>query len=318
MRMDTSAQHPQPSVAITVIIPAYNYAHYLPRALDSVFRQSFPPVRIVVVDDGSTDDTPAVLEHYLAKAPATPELLTFRQINQGPSAARNHGIRQAIGDYIVFLDADDALLPDALHQLASAITAFQEPAMVFGGRYAVGEDGHRTVRPAYVLSGERERDFAAYVEGRFRISNGTAAIARQVFERISYPEDLRNNEDMVVDALILANHACRSITTPVAEIHAHPGRLRNAVSHRLDNALELTERIFDPKQMPVDLMRFKAPFLARRYLSRFRSFYRAGDRRRALDNFMHALRIEPRQALKPDYLLKALACVLRRSHTSES
>ena len=309
----TPASSPSPAVAFTVLIPAYNYAHYLPRALDSVYQQTLPPDRIVVVDDGSTDETPAVLERYQAAAPATPQLLVLRQHNQGPSTARNHGIRHAIGDYIVFLDADDALLPDALHQLASAITAFERPAMVFGGRYAVSEDGRRVARPAYVLSGNRTHDFAAYVDGRFRISNGTAAVARHVFERISYPEDLRNNEDMVVDAQILANHACRSITTPIAEIHAHPGRLRNAVSGRLDNALDITNRIFDPANMPAELMRYRSAFLAGRYLSRFRSFYRTHDHARALTNYMAALRTRPLQALKLTYLTKALASAAYRS-----
>lgn len=309
--METSTITPSlPPVAFTVIIPAYNYAHYLPRALDSVYRQTLLPVRIVVVDDGSIDDTPAVLARYQAQAPATPELLVLRQHNQGPSAARNHGIRHAVGDYIVFLDADDALLPDALEHLASAITTFDRPAMVFGGRYAVSENGQRVLRPAYVLSGNREQDFAAYVDGRFRISNGTAAVAHHVFERISYPEDLRNNEDMVVNTLILANHPCRSITTPIAEIHAHPGRLRNAVSDKLDNARELTDRIFTPGNIPAELMHYRDIFLVGRYLSRFRSFFRAKDYQRAWENYLSAVRTRPTRALRPEYLVKALRAAL--------
>ena len=300
------------SVAITVIIPAYNYANYLPRALDSVYRQRYPAVQIVVVDDGSTDDTPMVLEAYHAQAPARPKLLVFRQSNQGPSAARNNGVSQASGDYIVFLDADDALLPEALETLAAAITAFDRPAMVFGGRYAVREDGSRVARPAYILSGERDQDFAAYIDGRFRIANGTAAVARRVFERISYPEDLRNNEDMVVDALILANHVCRSVRAPIAEIHAHEGRLRNAVSDRLDNALDITNRIFNPARIPAELMRYRRLFLAGRYLSRFRSFYRSRDYRRAWANYLGALRTGALRALKPEYLFKAVRSALHR------
>ncbi len=93
---------------ISVIIPTYNYAHFLPEAIQSVFRQEKVVCEVIVVDDGSTDGTADVLERYSGK------ITVITQENKGLSAARNAGLRKAGGRYIVFLDADDLLLQQAL------------------------------------------------------------------------------------------------------------------------------------------------------------------------------------------------------------
>ncbi|MDQ6950343.1 MAG: glycosyltransferase [Mariprofundales bacterium] len=86
---------------VTVIIPTYNYGHYLARALDSVLNQSYANIEIIVVDDGSTDNTSAVMQAYAG------QVVYIQQKNQGAAAARNRGLLAAQGDYICFLDADD-------------------------------------------------------------------------------------------------------------------------------------------------------------------------------------------------------------------
>jgi hypothetical protein len=93
---------------ITVVIPTYNYARYLPEAIDSALAQTHAPLEIIVVDDGSTDDTPRVLAAYGAKIRA------IRQGNQGVAAARNTGVAAARGEYIALLDSDDVWLPRKL------------------------------------------------------------------------------------------------------------------------------------------------------------------------------------------------------------
>ncbi|MBL8376066.1 MAG: glycosyltransferase family 2 protein, partial [Candidatus Accumulibacter sp.] len=98
-------------VLISVIIPAYNYAHLLPRALDSVLVQMAADVEVIVVNDGSTDATREVLAAYAVRHP---QLRVIDQANAGAAAARNHGIRESHGPYALLLDADDELLPDAL------------------------------------------------------------------------------------------------------------------------------------------------------------------------------------------------------------
>jgi hypothetical protein len=111
--------------AISIIIPTFNQASLLGRALDSALAQSAPPLEVLVVDDGSTDGTRALVEGR-----STPGLRYLRQANAGVSAARNHGIRAAAGDYLLFLDSDDSLLPGALATLLTAITPENPPDLV--------------------------------------------------------------------------------------------------------------------------------------------------------------------------------------------
>ena len=100
---------------VTVVIPCYNQAHYLGDALRSVVDQGYTPVEMIVVDDGSTDDSAEVA----LGAGITP----IRQPNAGLGAARNVGLAAARGEFVVFLDADDRLLPDAVASGVATLTA---------------------------------------------------------------------------------------------------------------------------------------------------------------------------------------------------
>lgn len=96
--------------AVSVVIPTYNYAQFVSEAIDSVLAQTFPNVEIIVVDDGSTDNTKEVLSGYGAK------IKYIFQKNKGVSAARNFGVRNSTGDLIAFLDADDTWFPDKIEK----------------------------------------------------------------------------------------------------------------------------------------------------------------------------------------------------------
>lgn len=86
---------------VSVIIPNFNYGNYLGRAIDSVLSQDYPAIEIIVVDDGSTDDSIKILESYGSR------IMLIRNINYGAPTARNFGISHSKGDYIAYLDADD-------------------------------------------------------------------------------------------------------------------------------------------------------------------------------------------------------------------
>jgi len=91
---------------VSVVIPCYNHGRYLPEAVASVRRQSWPDVELIVVDDGSTDDSRTVAAGFA-------EVKLIRQSNEGLSAARNRGLHASSGEIVIFLDADDILLPGA-------------------------------------------------------------------------------------------------------------------------------------------------------------------------------------------------------------
>src|SRR5690349_13432849 len=93
---------------ISVIVPVYNGSDFLSEAIDSIRQQMYGSIEIIVVDDGSTDSTPQIIESFANS------IQSIRQDNAGPAAARNAGIRLAHGEVIGFLDADDLWPPDKL------------------------------------------------------------------------------------------------------------------------------------------------------------------------------------------------------------
>ncbi len=120
---------------VTVVIPSYNSARYLPEAINSVLAQTYQPIEIVVVDDGSTDNTAEVVATYGGK------ITYIKQENRGLSAARNTGILSSSGQYIVFLDSDDFLLPDMVELMVRALEDCPECGAAYGGYLIVDEDG---------------------------------------------------------------------------------------------------------------------------------------------------------------------------------
>jgi glycosyltransferase involved in cell wall biosynthesis len=104
-------------MSISVIIPSFNRAHTLPRALDSVFAQSYAPQEVIVIDDGSTDGTRTMIETRY------PQCTYLTQSNLGVSQARNVGIEHANGEWLALLDSDDSWLPDKLQKQMERLAA---------------------------------------------------------------------------------------------------------------------------------------------------------------------------------------------------
>ena len=110
----------------SVLIPAYNREAYVAQAVDSVLSQTFAGFEVIVVDDGSTDNTLKVLESYGSR------IRVLRQPNSGPEVARNRAAEIARGEYLVMLDSDDLLLPDALMTYERIIRHFDSPPVIIG------------------------------------------------------------------------------------------------------------------------------------------------------------------------------------------
>ena len=128
---------------ISVIIPTYNCDRYIVQAIDSVLMQEDCEVEVIVIDDGSTDDTESVLEPYGDR------IHYILQKNQGVAAARNNGIAHAQGDYVAFLDADDYFLPGKLAAQAAILQAKPDVGIVHSGWQRVDSEGNKIldVRP---------------------------------------------------------------------------------------------------------------------------------------------------------------------------
>lgn len=119
---------------VSVIIPCYNQAHFLGDAIESVLDQTYPYFEIIVVDDGSPDNTSEVAAGY-------PAVRCIRQENRGLAGARNGGIPHARGDYLLFLDSDDRLMPGAIETHLEYLEAYPECAFVCGQQRVIDADG---------------------------------------------------------------------------------------------------------------------------------------------------------------------------------
>lgn len=125
--MITSASQALMSQRISIIIPTYQHASTLPRCLDSIFAQSRKPDEIIVVDDGSTDDTQEVLKSYRDR------VQVVIQANQGAPTARNHGFNQSVGDLVLFCDADVEMRPNMLADLEQALKTHPDASYAYSG-----------------------------------------------------------------------------------------------------------------------------------------------------------------------------------------
>lgn len=135
MRKDTPASHltreEQDVELVSIIIPAYNYAQFLPHAVQSALEQTYQAIEVIVVDDGSTDNTFDVLGPWMDR------IHYHRKINGGLSAARNTGTELAKGAFVVYLDADDMLLPTMVEECMTALRRWPRPVNLVATRAVI-------------------------------------------------------------------------------------------------------------------------------------------------------------------------------------
>jgi hypothetical protein len=144
---------------ISIVMPCYNAAAYLPSSLGSVLAQTFSEWELIAVDDGSSDATLTWLQSQ-----TDTRIRTFSQANQGVSAARNAGLSMALGRYVAFLDADDTWAPGFLHTMLTALQASPEAVLAYCGWQNLGLPGGcgvPFVPPDYENAGKAETLFAA-------------------------------------------------------------------------------------------------------------------------------------------------------------
>src|SRR5215212_6268835 len=123
---------------VSVVIPCYNQAHFLGEAIESVLSQRYTDVEVIVVDDGSQDDTQGVASSYAAR---DPRVRLVRQNNRGLAGARNRGLAESRGEYVVFLDSDDRLAEGALEVGVRELEANPDCAFVSGHYRPISADG---------------------------------------------------------------------------------------------------------------------------------------------------------------------------------
>jgi glycosyltransferase involved in cell wall biosynthesis len=203
----------QASVLISVVIVCYNQARYLRNAIESVLAQSYQGAEILLVDDGSTDQTSEIAQEYS-------QVHYIRQNNRGLSAARNAGLHQSKGRYMVFLDADDRLLPNALAAGLAVFREQPESGFVFGAHRNIFDDG--SAAPTTLSEPVEQEHYWHLLQSNYIGMHATVMYSREAIELAGgFNESLRACEDYEMYLRIARRRPVRRHCALVAEYRQH-------------------------------------------------------------------------------------------------
>jgi glycosyltransferase involved in cell wall biosynthesis len=202
---------------VSIVIPCYNQAHFVAEAIESGLGQRAVAVEVIVVNDGSTDGSAAVIDRFAARV----QVLTQR--NRGLAAARNAGLDAATGEVVIFLDADDRLHPDAARVAGQTFTRHPGAAMVFGRCRLVDVDGAPLPTPLPSVSADF---YAALLRHNYIWMPAMAAFQRQVFAHIG-AFDPRVNGSADYDLYLRIARQCpiAAHDSVVADYRQHAGSM---------------------------------------------------------------------------------------------
>ncbi|MEO6911101.1 MAG: glycosyltransferase family A protein [Edaphobacter sp.] len=180
----------RPADLVSVIIPAYNAAPYIKETLDSVFAQTYQPIEIIVVNDGSPDTE--ALEALLV--PYRERIVYIKQENRGLSGARNTGLRVATGSMVALLDADDIWTPDYLEEQTTFLREHPEYDLVYCNARFFGESVYDGKEYMDVCRSDGEATSAAIISRRCHVFVSVTA-RTEALKRLGFDESLRSCED---------------------------------------------------------------------------------------------------------------------------
>jgi glycosyltransferase involved in cell wall biosynthesis len=213
------------SAKVTVILPVYNRAASVRRAIDSALAQTYRDFEVVVVDDGSTDDTVAALASYGS------DITVLTGAHAGPYAARNAALRATTSELVAFLDSDDRWLPHKL-ELQVPLFARKEVALVFGNATIPGT-GRSTF---WITPPKRGRVADHFLWGNF-VSTTTVVARRDALG--FFPEDIQLSTDLLAWFRVAQHHELDYVDGPVAEYNVHPGGISYDLGRSLQARIDL-------------------------------------------------------------------------------
>ena len=171
-----------PTPLVSVVMAAYNAERYITESVNTVLAQTYPHWELIIVNDGSTDSTPAIAQEY---SESDSRIMVLTQPNQGLGPARNAGIRQAKGDWLVFLDADDLWDPKILEKQISVSERYPDVDVIFTDGWIFNNDDLNETRPYPTISGyfSAEEMYRLEYETNY-IPVQTAMVSRKMVRKI--------------------------------------------------------------------------------------------------------------------------------------
>jgi len=225
---------------VSIIIPTYNRADVLPMAIDSILAQTYKNYEVIIVDDGSTDNTKDILKHYLKK----PNVHYIYQDNKKQAAARNTGIRCSKGEYIAFLDSDDLWYPEKLGLQVRILDKNNDAGMVYSNQMLIDNSlNNKGVKysPKILKSGNI---FKELLLRKFYCSLPTVLIRKSVLDDVGLlDEGLRNAlEDWELTLRVTRKYKVACIDKPLLKRRIHDEATENYFEIRINNHQAILEK----------------------------------------------------------------------------
>lgn len=226
----------QNSPLVSIIVPAYNVEKYLADCLDSILAQTYQNLEIIVINDGSTDGSPEIMQEYNAKHK---NIIIVNKKNGGLSSARNTGIEKATGDYLCFVDSDDVIAPDFVEKLAVAIKP-EEKILLSTCRYTrkssnlgkVEKSSAKIVNSkGYLIRTYYQNDATLY-----SVTVATKMFVKQLFEKVRFPVNTLYEDFAIIDQLVLQSKSVALVDETLYYYRRSDGSITTAKvdEHHLD------------------------------------------------------------------------------------
>lgn len=206
------------NTVVSIVIPCFNHAHYLHRALQSIYKQSYRNFEIIVVDDGSIDETPEICAQYK-------EVKYLRVERVGLSAARNIGAQYSTGSFVVFLDADDILYPNALELNLYYFKLYPWAAFISGGHDRIDDNGDIIESQEKVPLQKIGDNYPDLLQGNYIGMEATVMYRRDLFPAFHFDTRLRACEDYDLNLRISRHFQTVSHTTKIAGYRMHQSNM---------------------------------------------------------------------------------------------
>jgi glycosyltransferase involved in cell wall biosynthesis len=218
---------------VSVIVPCYNGETFLKEALKSAMAQSYPQVEIIVVDDGSTDSSPEIAQRFPVRY--------IRQQNRGLSEARNSGVRESKGSYLVFLDADDRLKPRAIETGLRMLELCPDCAIAVGDHVFISADGSYLANSCKVCPSQSH--YEALLKSNFIEMISSVLFRRSIFDELGgFDPTLRVAEDYELYLRIARVRPICCHATIAAEYRMHDANTSRDSELMLTTTLQVLKR----------------------------------------------------------------------------
>lgn len=277
---------------VSVIIPTYNRRDYLIEAVESVLAQTYQDFEIIVVDDGSNDNTEIHFAEFIQRTPAAKGRIFYcKQKNSGPAIARNHGIFRSCGEYIAFLDSDDLWYPEKLEKQVGVLDENPEIDLVYADCYS-GESRNDPNQNGFFVS---ENLFSGYIFERIAQNNifwtSSLLLRRNVFILAGvFDPTLRSSEDYDLWLRICYYHQCYYIPEVLGLFRKHDNRMTKSIRFSEYAARTLEVQMVRWKDKPDLIKVFRCRAISH-YIGTSRKFRDSGDFSRSIYYLKEAKRL---------------------------